>query len=103
MSASPVTPAPPPPIKPSGFAKWHRRVLAICLIVFTFEVGLFLVVFPWLRSWELSWIPTHSPHLAGIWLSPYFRGALSGLGLLNLYVAVAEAVRQLKWMFGQRS
>ena len=102
MSAPPVAPA-PPPAKPSGFAKWHRRVLAICLIVFTFELGLFLVVFPWLPSWELSWVPTHSPRLASWWLSSYFRGAVSGLGLLNLYVALAEAVKQFKLLFhGER-
>ena len=32
-------------------------------------------------------------------MSPYFRGALSGLGLLNIYVALAEAGRQLKSLF----
>jgi hypothetical protein len=103
MSASPVAPAPPPPAKRSHFAKWHRRVLALCLIVFTFELGLFLLVFPWLRSWELSWVPAHSPRFAALWLSPYFRGALSGLGLLNMYIALAEAVRQLKSLFGQQA
>ena len=101
MSASPVTPAPPPPAKRSHFAKWHRRVLELCLIVFTFELGLFLLVFPWLRSWDLSWVPAHSPRFVVMWLSPYFRGALSGLGLLNMYIAVAEAVRQLKSLFRQ--
>ncbi len=100
MSASPVAPA-PPPAKPGSFMKWHRRVLELCLIVFTFELGLFLVVFPWLRSWELSWVAAHSRHFGVIWLSPYFRGALSGLGLLNIYIAVAEAVQQLKSLFGQ--
>ena len=38
---------------------------------------------------------------AALWLSPYFRGALSGLGLLNIYIAVAETLKQLKSLFGQ--
>jgi hypothetical protein len=81
--------------------RWHRRVLGFCLVVFAFELGLFLLVFPWLRNWDLSWIPMHSPRLSDIWMSRYFRGALSGLGLLNIYIALAELVRQLKAMFGE--
>lgn len=94
------SPPAPPPSKPAGFIKWHRRVLAFCLIVFAFELGLFLLVFPWLKSWEMSWIPVHSRHFAGFWMSPYLRGAISGLGLLNIYIAVMEAIRQLKSLFG---
>jgi hypothetical protein len=37
-----------------------------------------------------------SPKFRAIWMSPYFRGALSGLGLVNIYVGVAELGRQLK-------
>ncbi len=81
--------------------RWHRRVLGFCLVVFALEVGLFLLLFPWRRDWEMSWIPVHSPHLAGLWMSPYFRGAVSGLGLLNLSVATAEFLRQIK-MFGRQ-
>jgi len=96
------TPAAPPPAKPTRFLKWHRRVLAVCLIVFAFELGLFLLVFPWLKSWEISWVPVHSPHLAKLWVSRYFRGAISGLGLLNIYIAMAEAAKQLKTMFSEQ-
>jgi hypothetical protein len=94
------SPAAPPPAKPARFMRWHRRVLAFCLIIFAFELGLFLLVFPWLKSWELSWVPVHSPHFAKLWMSRYFRGAISGLGLLNIYIALTEAVRQLKSLFG---
>jgi hypothetical protein len=79
--------------------RWHRRVLGFCLIIFAFELGLFLLVFPWLRSWDLNWVPVHSPKFAELWMSPYFRGALSGLGLLNIYIALAEFARQLKSVF----
>jgi hypothetical protein len=43
----------------------------------------------------------HSQRFADIWMSRYFRGALSGLGLLNIYVAIGEAVKQLKSIFGR--
>jgi hypothetical protein len=92
-------PSAPPPVKPARFLKWHHRVIAICLAIFAFEVGLFLLVFPWMSHWEISWIPAHSPRLAPIWMSRYFRGALSGLGLLNIYVSLSEATKQVALLF----
>jgi hypothetical protein len=97
------SPAAPPPVKPGRFARWHRRILGICLVIFAFELGLFLLVFPWLRAWDMNWVAVHSPHLAHIWMSRYFRGALSGLGLLNIYVALSEAGKQLKSLFENHS
>ncbi|MBV8073673.1 MAG: hypothetical protein JO270_27515 [Acidobacteriaceae bacterium] len=102
MSAPHTAPPAPPAQKPARFVRWHRRVLAFCLVVFAFELGLFLLIFPWLRQWEMSWIPVHSPHLAGVWMSRYFRGLLSGLGLLNIYIAIAEALRLLNSLFRRR-
>jgi hypothetical protein len=83
--------------------RWQRRVFGFCLVIFALEVGLFLIVFPWLRNWDLSWVPMHSATFSEIWMSRYFRGALSGLGLLNIYVALSELIRQLKAMFGEEA
>jgi hypothetical protein len=93
---------------PSGsklnkFNKWHRLILSICFIVFAGELGLCLIVLPWLSNWEISYIPVHSPRLSDIWMSPYFRGVLSGLGLLNVYVALAEIGRLIRTWFGKAS
>lgn len=91
-----------PPDRTRVFMRWHRRILGFCLVIFAFEIGVFLVVFPWLDNWDLSWIPVHSPKLSDFWMSPYFRGALSGLGLLDIYVALAELFKQLKQAFGHK-
>ena len=93
--------ASPPSAQPTRFVKWHRRVLGFCLAIFAFELGLFLVIFPWLGNWDLSWVAVHSPGLSAFWMSHYFRGAISGLGLLNIYIAVVELLGQLKSIFGQ--
>jgi hypothetical protein len=100
---TPAPPIPPPPAKPSGFLRWQRRILGFCLVIFAFEIGMFLIVFPWLRTWDLNWAPLHSQRFSDIWMSRYLRGALSGLGLLNIYVAFAELIRQLKAMFGEEA
>ena len=107
MSTEPqVVPPPLPPegqdsgIKSSGrFLKWHQRILGLCFSVFAMELGLFLIVFPWFGSWDLNWVPLQSPGLRALWMSFYFRGALSGLGLVNLYIGLAELFKQLRSLF----
>ena len=86
---------------PVTFMKWHRYVLGFCLVIFALELGVVLLVFPWLRNWDLSWIAMQSQRFSNIWMSRYFRGALSGLGLLNLYVAFFELTKLLRAIFNR--
>lgn len=94
-------PVSPPPVTANRFQKWHRVVLTICFIVFAGELGLCLIVLPWLSNWEMSYIPVHSPKLFDLWMNPYFRGMLSGLGLLNVFVALAETWRLIRNWIGK--
>ena len=100
---SQVGPPPPPkePEKPPApqFLRWQRRVLSFCFIIFALEIGLFLLVFPGRDSWDLNWVPLQNLKLRALWMSPYFRGALSGLGLVNIYIGLGELIRQLKGLF----
>ena len=32
-----------------------NRLLGVCFAIFTFEVGIFLVVFPWTDNWNLNY------------------------------------------------
>lgn len=97
-----VTAPPSNSSKSSRFLRWHQRVLGLCLVIFAFEVGIFLVVFPWLQWWELNWIPVHSPTFSDLWMSRYFRGLVSGIGLLDIYIAWLEMVKQCKTLFRLR-
>ena len=72
---------------------WHQKLGVLVFVIFCFEVGLFLLVFPWLQAWDVSWFAGMSPTVHDLWLSPFFRGALSGLGLLNIYISFAEIGR----------
>ncbi len=73
---------------------WQGRVLRICFAILAFEIGLFLLIFPWMDSWNLNYFKFLSPH--GIWYDPYFRGGLSGLGLVNIFVAFREVTLLLR-------
>ncbi len=100
MSGPPqvADPAPQPP-KVARFLVWQRRVLSFCFVVFTLELGVFLLVFPWLEYWDLNWVALQGPEWRDLWMNNYFRGAVSGLGLLNLWVGFVELLRQIRSLF----
>jgi len=76
--------------------RWHQKLAGLLFVIFCFELGAFLLILPWLKTWEanyLSWILPEHGWWRGLWLSPYLRGAVSGLGVVNLYIAFVEVFR----------
>jgi hypothetical protein len=77
-----------------------RRLWLVLFAIFAFEVGLFLIVFPWMDSWTLNHLPGFfaSSQIAvqDLWDDPYFRGALSCLGIVNVYIALREVVQLIR-------
>ena len=53
-------------------------------------VGVMLVALPWLPDWNLNFFSGSSRGWYSIWVNPYFRGAVSGVGVLNLCVSFLE-------------
>ncbi len=92
----PPRPAHGPALATAPHHTWHAKLLSVCFALFCFEVGVFLLVFPWLDSWGLNYLSTVSPTLESIWLDPFFRGAVSGLGLVNIYIAFLAVFRLLR-------
>jgi hypothetical protein len=84
--------APLPPVENRGPQR-PPRLLRLVFAIFTFEIGLFLTVFPWVDIWSLNYFSGWLPALENLWDEPYFRGAITGLGLVNIYVACAEILR----------
>lgn len=71
---------------------WGRRIEKLILTLFCLEVGAFLLVFPWMPYWADNYFILQTGEWRGIFLSPYFRGAVSGLGALNVYLAILESI-----------
>jgi hypothetical protein len=70
-----------------------NRLLAVAFILFCFEIGLFLVFVPWSALWEHNVLLGYSFHLRGLLLNNFFRGAVSGLGVIDLVLGFSELGR----------
>ena len=72
---------------------WYHKIWAVLVVTFCLEIGCFLLFFPWTRFWDTNYFATLLPGLKAHWNNDYVRGAISGLGALNLYIAVVEIFR----------
>lgn len=66
-----------------------NRFLRVLLILICFEMGALLLFLPWLISWESNYFLTRYPVLIPVLLHPAVRGAISGLGILNILLAIS--------------
>jgi len=57
-------------------------------------VGLVLLLAPWSPLWEANVLLQPGSWLRAVVLNPFARGAVSGLGVVNILIAVDE-VRQM--------
>ena len=75
----------------SGWERAGKRLGIVIYVLLCIEIGTFLLVVPWSVLWDRSLLMGYYPGLRPLLLSPYVRGAVSGLGLVNLWLAVSQA------------
>jgi hypothetical protein len=68
---------------------------ALLLILSSVLVGLVLVVAPWTPLWESNWLLTLWPAARELVLNAFTRGAVTGLGLVNLLLAAHDLYLRL--------
>jgi len=61
-------------------------------VAFFIEMGLLLVVLPWSGFWERNYFAQIWPTVDALVANPFIRGAVSGLGFVNLFAGAAELV-----------
>ncbi|MGA2592451.1 MAG: hypothetical protein ABSH32_21275 [Bryobacteraceae bacterium] len=103
MTADPLLPPtgeivrePVPPPKPRY--RWYHKVTALIFIVFCLELGVFLLFFPWSVLWDRNFFSSFTPPLKQYWDNTYLRGAVSGLGLVNVYISLIEIFRLRRFL-----
>jgi hypothetical protein len=65
-----------------------NRVFRALLVVLCFEMGALLLYLPWSVYWDQNYFLHHIPALIPVLLHPSFRGAVSGLGVLDILLAI---------------
>ena len=73
--------------------RWYHKVSAVLLVVFCMAIGLFLLIFPWTPDWDGNYFGSLIPQWHLYWDNLYVRGAVSGLGVVNLYISILELYR----------
>jgi hypothetical protein len=97
MSELPESEQAPPSLSvavPEG-KTWFQRLTSVLFIIFCFELGLFLLIYPWTDGWSenyFAWL-VQGPAWHEFWDNSYVRGGLSGLGIVNLWIAIMEVLR----------
>jgi hypothetical protein len=69
------------------------RLLRVVLLLLWLELGLMLILVPWSDMWDINYFLYQYPALGLFMKNPYLRGAVSGLGLMNVLFAL-EAFRR---------
>lgn len=110
-AAPPAAPEPPPgrgPAAPPAGASptgkvtapekekeaplWMRRLSLVVFVLCCLEIGLLLVVLPWTRIWTENSLLAGNPRLQVFAQQHFVRGLVSGLGLLDIWLGLWEAL-----------
>jgi hypothetical protein len=79
--------------KPDVAPIWLQRLSLFVLVLFCVYLGVLVAILPWWkRMWDQNlWIQSR-PALAAVLNNGAVRGLISGLGLLDIWIGVSEAV-----------
>ena len=76
---------------PARSFHWMARLETVIRIVVRLYLGLLVFALPWLAFWTQNNLFTYSPVLHALATNGFVRGVFSGLGLLNVILALMEA------------
>ncbi|HEY5330653.1 MAG TPA: hypothetical protein VIJ79_12260 [Acidobacteriaceae bacterium] len=72
---------------------WLQRMSLIVLVLFCLYIGAVVAALPWFPSYWVhnSWLVVH-PGVRTVLLQGWARGIVSGVGLLDIWIGVSEAI-----------
>jgi hypothetical protein len=102
---SPEAPAAPAPAEAMAAAEasgavtggvapiWLQRLSLMVLVLFCVYLGVLVMILPWwARVWDQNLYIQSHPQMAAVLHNGAVRGLISGLGLLDIWIGVSEAV-----------
>jgi hypothetical protein len=89
-----VTPAGPHPVEEyAEVPVWLQRLFAGTYVLFCIVVGMWLLALPWVGKWFEEGLVSRWPELQRVLQHGFVRGAVSGLGLVDIWLGVWEAIQ----------
>ncbi len=67
-------------------------MIRLLLVVFFLEVGLVLILAPWSQYWDRNYFAQVLPVVHAVITNNFVRGAVSGLGVVNVAAGISELV-----------
>jgi len=89
-ASGPVLVTAPP--APSRAELWMRRFSMLVFVVFCIWIGMLLAVLPWTDAWTQNNILLRHPAVRAFFAQNFVRGATSGLGLIDVWLGIWQAV-----------
>ncbi len=91
--AAPSAMTPPPSAQAAGAPVWLQRMSLFVLVLFCVYLGVLVMVLPWWpRMWDQNIFLLARPQLAGVLHNGAVRGLISGLGALDIWIGISEAI-----------
>ena len=88
----PGSPAPPGAVPASRATVWRQRIYLVIFVAFCVELGLLLAVLPWTRAWTENRLLAGHLGLRLVLNADFVRGVVSGLGLVDVWIGIREAL-----------
>jgi hypothetical protein len=74
------------------------RLLRVVWLLLWLELGLILIIVPWSPFWDANYFVYRYPELGLVVNSSYIRGVISGLGVVNVFLALEAFRRRVSGM-----
>jgi hypothetical protein len=78
------------------------RIVRVPVLLVWLVLGLILIAVPWSDLWDTNYLFYQYPALGLLLKNPFLRGAISGLGFMNVLLAL-EAFRHRVTTFASRT
>jgi hypothetical protein len=80
---------------------WLQRFSLIVLVLFCLYIGGIVAALPWLPGYWIhnAWLVDH-PAVRAVLMQGWARGIVSGIGLLDIWIGVSEAIHYRDYRAG---
>jgi hypothetical protein len=85
-------PEQPPAEASAELPVWLQRLSLVVYVVFCMWLGIVMVLLPWSELWSNNGLLAAWPSIRPFLKHGFVRGAISGLGFLDLWLGIAEAI-----------